>query len=47
MNENFYIAKRYYERGLWNEEKLRKLVAKNYLTADEFQTLTGHGLLDS
>ncbi|MBR0076533.1 MAG: XkdX family protein [Synergistaceae bacterium] len=44
MNENFnfYIAKRYYERGLWDEANLRKFVAKNYLTADEFKTITGH-----
>ena len=41
MSEIFNIAKRYYDRGLWDEDKLRKLVAKNYLTADEFTAITG------
>lgn len=41
MSEIFNIAKRYYDRGLQDEDKLRKLVAKNYLTADEFKTITG------
>ena len=46
MNENFAITKRYYERGFWDEDKLRALVAKNWITAAEFQTITGHGILD-
>ena len=46
MSEKYATIKRYYELVLWDETKLRKAVAKNWITADEFQDITGHGILD-
>ena len=38
-------VKRYYERGLWSEQRVRDAVAKNVITAEEFKEITGKGLL--
>lgn len=38
---NFDLAKKNYDRGLWTDDMLRKLVTKNKLTAEEFEQITG------
>ena len=38
-------VKRYYELGLWSEQRVREAVAKNLITAEEFKEITGKGLL--
>lgn len=41
----FEKIKKYYEQGLWDESRVRKAVAKNVITAEEFKEITGKGLL--
>ena len=45
MSEKFTTVKRNYDLGMWDEAKVRKAVAKNWITVDEFKLITGHGLL--
>ena len=41
----FEKIKKYYEQGLWDENRVREAVAKNVITAEEFKAITGKGLL--
>ena len=41
----FEKIKKYYEQGLWDEQRVREAVAKNVITAEEFKAITGKGLL--
>lgn len=45
MSKHFEEIKKYYDAGVWNEQKLREAVAKNWINASEFQVITGHGIL--
>ena len=33
--------KKYYELGMWNEQKVRDAVNKNVITAEQFKEITG------
>lgn len=37
----FDLAKKNYERGLWTDSMLRKLVEKNKLTTAEYEAIVG------
>lgn len=37
----FEKLKEYYNFGVWNERKLRDAVIKNWITAAEFEEITG------
>ncbi|MBQ3758374.1 MAG: XkdX family protein [Synergistaceae bacterium] len=37
--------KKYYEKGVWSEQRVREAVAKNVITPEEFKAITGKGLL--
>jgi hypothetical protein len=39
-SENFEKVKSYYDRGLWNVEKVRKAVGR-WITAEEFDEIIG------
>ena len=41
----FEKIKKYYEAGVWSEERVREAVAKNVITAEQFKAITGKGLL--
>ena len=41
----FEKIKKYYDSGVWNEQRVREAVAKNVITAEEFKAITGKGLL--
>ncbi|MBQ6983061.1 MAG: XkdX family protein [Synergistaceae bacterium] len=41
----FEKIKKYYEQGLWDEQRVREAVAKNVITAEQFKEITGKGLL--
>lgn len=41
MSAKFMLVKRYYVTGLWSVEKVRNAVAKNWITDEEFETITG------
>ncbi|MBR0034686.1 MAG: XkdX family protein [Synergistaceae bacterium] len=45
MREFAAKVKRYYELGLWTEQRIRDAVAKNAITPEEFKAITGKGLL--
>lgn len=38
---NFEKAKYYYDKGLWNEARLQALVAKGWLTEEEYKDIIG------
>ena len=41
----FEKIKKYYDAGVWDEQRVRDAVAKNVITAEEFKAITGKGLL--
>lgn len=41
MSEKYELVKKYYEGGMWNEERVRNAVVKGWITAKEFQDITG------
>ena len=41
----FEKIKKYYEVGVWDEQRVREAVAKNVITAEQFKEITGKGLL--
>ncbi len=45
MSKHFAEIKKYFDSGVWSEQKLREAVAKNWITAAEFQAITGKGIL--
>ncbi len=41
----FEKIKKYYEKGVWSEQRVREAVAKNIITPEQFKEITGKGLL--
>ena len=41
----FEKIKKYYDSGVWSEQRVREAVAKNVITAEQFKEITGKGLL--
>ena len=41
----FEKIKKYYEKGVWSEQRVREAVAKNLITPEQFKEITGKGLL--
>ena len=41
----FEKIKKYYEMGVWSEQRVREAVAKNVITPQQFKEITGKGLL--
>ena len=41
----FEKIKKYYEKGVWSEQRVREAVARNIITAEQFKEITGKGLL--
>ncbi len=41
----FEKIKKYYDTGVWSEQRVREAVAKNVITAAQFKEITGKGLL--
>lgn len=39
--KKFDTVKKYYDMGVWSEAKVRDAVVKGWITAEEFQTITG------
>ena len=37
--------KKYYEQGLWDEQRVREAVAKGVIDGEQFKEITGKGLL--
>ena len=41
----FEKIKKYYDSGVWSEQRVREAVAKNVITAEQFKEITGKSLL--
>ena len=41
----FEKIKKYYDAGVWSEQRVRDAVAKGIITAEQFKAITGKGLL--
>lgn len=41
MSPKFNKVKNYYDRGLWNLTMVRNAVVKGWITAEEFELITG------
>ena len=41
MSVKFDIVKKYYDFNLWSIEKVKNAVAKEWITASEYQAITG------
>lgn len=41
MSPKFEKVKRYYDDDLWNKAMVKNAVRKGWITAEEYQTITG------
>jgi hypothetical protein len=41
MSKHYKIVKRNYDNGFWDIDKVRDAVVKGWITAEEFQEITG------
>lgn len=41
MSSKFQKVKYYYDNGLWDINRVRNAVIKNWITAEEFEEITG------
>ena len=41
MSEKYQKVKKYYDSGLWNVKMVRNAVEKKWITAEEFEEITG------
>ena len=41
MSSKFQKVKYYYDNGLWNIQRVRNAVVKIWITAEEFEEITG------
>lgn len=41
MSPKFQKVKYYYDNGLWGIDRVRNAVVKNWITAEEFEIITG------
>ena len=44
MSKNARIAKDFYDRGLWNKQRLRNLAGVGFITAEDYEMITGEPL---
>ena len=42
MSKNFEKVKYYYDRGLWDINRVREAVVKGWITEEEFYIITNH-----
>ena len=41
MSEKYEQVKRFYDLGVWSVEKVSQAVNKDWITAEEYQSITG------
>lgn len=41
MSKKFNLVKKYYDSGLWNKEMVHNAVVKGWITAAEYELITG------
>lgn len=42
MSKHFEKVKSYYDSGLWDEIRVRNAVVKGWITAEEYEEITGN-----
>lgn len=40
-SEKFELVKNYYKNGLWKKKAVKNAVVKGWITADEYEEITG------
>lgn len=40
-SKNFLKVKEYYDMGLWNKTRVKNAVIKQWITAEEYEEITG------
>lgn len=40
-SEKFYIVKNYYDTGMWSKKAVKNAVKKGWITAEEYEEITG------
>lgn len=45
-SRKFETVKKWYDKGLWKIEAVRNAVKKDWITADEFEEITGEAYTD-
>lgn len=41
MSKKYNLVKRYYDNGLWNKKMVHNAVVKSWITAAEYEEITG------
>lgn len=41
MSKKYELVKRYYDQGLWSRARVRNAVVKEWITAEEYELITG------
>ena len=41
MSEKYEIVKKYYDKGLWSEYRVKMAVSKGWITPEEYKEITG------
>lgn len=41
MSKKYMKVKKYFDNGLWNEDRVADAVIKGWITVDEFREITG------
>lgn len=41
MSKKFQTVKNYFDKGLWNIDRVKNAVVKKWITAEEFKEITG------
>ena len=41
MSKKFALVKRYYDQGFWSKARVRNAVVKEWITAEEYEIITG------
>lgn len=41
MSEKYELVKEYYDEGFWDDRRVRRAVVKGWITAEEYEMITG------
>lgn len=41
MSRKYELVKKYYDEGLWDINRVKRAVVKEWITAEEFELITG------